>query len=100
MVDATDNVIPHFDEDHISISVEANFIRLIQFSLRCRTAIARIALFATAHDRRQLTRLQIQPSDSMILNFANIQCTVRPHGNSEWLSDIDAKRGPSVAVVV
>src|SRR5262245_29278270 len=58
LINATHNVISHFHEDHVTVSVKADLIGLIEFGLRRWTAIARITLFAVPSNCRQFARLQ------------------------------------------
>ena len=76
-IDAADDVVLHLDEKNVPGGIKANFVRLVEFRVGCRSAIARVSLLAGSRDDGDLPGGFIQTSDNVSGNFANVESAVR-----------------------
>src|SRR4030095_6754421 len=99
-IHTTDQVVLHFDEQQVAHFVEADFIWLIELGLRRRAAVARVPLRAAASDRRQLAAFQVQLTDAVIANLADIKRSIRPDLDAERIADVGFERRAGVAAIL
>src|SRR5688572_31061576 len=71
-VDAPDDVIPHFDENHISVGIEADFVGFVQLGVGRRTTVARVTAASAACDGTYVSGFQVESTDSVISNFRDV----------------------------
>ena len=98
-IHAANEVVLHFDEEHVAIAVEADFVRLVQARLRRRAAVPRVALASVAGHRDELATGQIDAQHPMIPDFGHVQGSVRPDLDAERVADVDLAGEALTAVV-
>src|SRR5262245_50669755 len=81
-VNTTDNMIEPFDEKHIALFVETDFVRFIERSFERGPAVARIALLARAGYGRDHA-VPVNSADGVVHRVADIKRAVRPSRDAE-----------------
>ncbi len=99
-VDLANQVVHHFDEIHIALLVETNFVRLIEFGRGGRTSIAGVSLFAATGNSGELAGFQVDPHHAMVADFRDVERAVGPDFHAERLRNIHASGLPRAAVIL
>src|SRR5262249_8036563 len=81
-VNTADYMIEPFDEKHIALFVETDFVRLIERSFERRPAVARIAFLARARDGRDHA-VPVNSADGVVHRVADVKRAVRPSRDAE-----------------
>ena len=76
-VDLPNHMIVALGDVEMSRGIELDLVRHVQRRVGGRPAIAGVALLAVAGDRRRSARLQVEPSDALIVEIAEVQRAVR-----------------------
>ena len=81
-VNAADDMIEPFDEKHIALFVETDFVRFIERGSERGPAVARIAFLARARDGRDHA-VPVNSADGVVHRVADIKRAVRPSRDAE-----------------
>src|SRR5262249_3028685 len=76
-----------FDEEHIALFVETNFVRFIERRRRGRSAVAGIAFLANAGDGRD-DAVPINFANNMIHRVADIKRAIWPSRDAEGVVEL------------
>src|SRR5262249_23568562 len=90
-------VILHFDEEHISFRIKAHFVRFIQLSPVCRTTVAPIAAFASPSNG--LNYPALNPANHMIIHIAKVKCAIGPHREPIRVANLGVDRRCAISRV-
>jgi len=73
------------EEEEIPGLVEGKFVGFIGQSFRCKASVTGVAFLASAHDCREPVGFEIQTTDAVITDFAEVECVVGSHSQTVGL---------------
>src|SRR4029079_2965688 len=83
-VDSADDVVFHFDKEHVAVFVETDFIRFVELRLNGESTVAGVAATAATGNRGKSFGLKVEASNAVVVHFRNVQCAVWSNFDAEW----------------
>ena len=87
-IDSSDRVAVPFDDIEVSDSVELDFMRHVEGGVGGGPPVAAVAALAVAGDRRRATGSQVETTDPLVVQIAEVQRAIRTHDDPIWVRDL------------